>query len=99
MACSPQACKPCSCPATGWKTEPRVSTRKVSDLLDRKSYKSELKVWSDTPPPMAGGRQDATAIVKTWRRRRPSVTGYLMSQGFLVARGTGARATVLPFTI
>ena len=59
----------------------------------------EQGVWSDTPPPMAGGRQDATAIVKTWRRRRPSVTGYLMSQGLLVARGTGARATVLPFTI
>ena len=99
LGCTPQACKPCSCPATGWKTEPGVSTRDVSDLLDRKSNKSEAKVWSDTPPPVAGGRQDVTAILETQRRRRPSVTGYMTSQGLPVARGTGARATVLPFTV
>lgn len=68
--------------------------------MDRKSYKSELKVWSDTPPLMAGDRQDVAAVLETRRRRRwLSVTGYMMSQGLPVARGTGARATVLPFTV
>lgn len=68
--------------------------------MDRKSYKSELKVWSDTPPLMAGDRQDVAAILETRRRRRRlSVIGYMTLQGLLVARGTGARATVLPFTV
>lgn len=51
----------------------RVSTRKVSDLLDRKSYKSELKVWSDTPN-MAGDRQDVAAVLETREEEEVAVS-------------------------
>ena len=44
---TPQTCKPCNCPATRPKKEPR--DRDINNLLVRGSYKSEAKSWSDTP--------------------------------------------------
>ena len=38
LGCTPQACKPCHCPALRPKKEPRDSDRDISGLLDRTSW-------------------------------------------------------------
>ena len=55
LGCTPQACKPCSCPALRLKKEPRDSNRDISGLMDRGSYTSETKgSWSNIPPQQGG---------------------------------------------
>ena len=47
MGCLPQAYKPCACPASTLKKEPRVSNRDISGLMDEGTYTSEAKSWSN----------------------------------------------------
>ena len=42
LGCTPQAYKPCTCPALRWKKEPRVSGTDIDSLID----KGILHVWS-----------------------------------------------------
>ena len=46
---TPQARKPCTCPASRRKKEHGVSNRDFSGLMDRGIYMSEARSWSDTP--------------------------------------------------
>ena len=71
---TPQACKPCSCPALWPKKEPGYSNRDISGVLDRGSYASEAKGPGATPPwCTAYGRQDMAAVFTTRGRRLPFV--------------------------
>ena len=47
MGCPPQAYKPCACPASRLKKEPRVSNRDINGLMDEGTYTSEAKSWSN----------------------------------------------------
>ena len=44
-----KACKPCTCPASKPKKEPRVGKRDISSVTDEGPYRSEERSWSDTP--------------------------------------------------
>ena len=50
LGCTPQACRPCNCPAVRPKEEPRESPRDRQNLLGRDSYQSEAKGPGATPP-------------------------------------------------
>ena len=64
LGCSPQACKPCTCPAPRLKTESRVSDRDIDGLIDGRSYMSKARgSWSYTPPWMVDNRKDTAAAV------------------------------------
>lgn len=54
LGCILQACKYCNCPVARLKKEPR--DRDVNNLLDRASWKSAVKSWSNTAPCMAADR-------------------------------------------
>lgn len=49
LDCTPKACKPCTCPDSRPRKEPRVSRRDISDLMVRGVYMSEAGSCSDTP--------------------------------------------------
>ena len=46
---TPGACKPCSCPASGWKQKPGVRDRDISGLMDGGVYTTEARLWSNNP--------------------------------------------------
>ena len=62
FGCTRQAGKPCNCPGARPKKEPRDSDRDFSDGLNRVSYASKAKSWSNTPPCIADGEQDTAAV-------------------------------------
>ena len=49
LGCTLQSCNPCNCPAMRLKKELGVCNRDISNLLDRKYYKSEAKVLEQHP--------------------------------------------------
>jgi len=49
LGCTPQACKPCTCPSSKLKNKPRVIDRNISGVTDRESYMFEARFWSDRP--------------------------------------------------
>lgn len=56
LGCIPQACKPCSCPASRLKREPGHSDRDIIGLLDKET----LHIWSkvlEQHPTVCGRRQ------------------------------------------
>ena len=63
LGCTPQAYKPCTCPASRLKKKPRVSNRDINSLMDWGAYTSEARSWSDTPLCVAEGRQDLAAVL------------------------------------
>ena len=62
MGCTSQAGKPCSCPALRVKEEPRDSNRDIPGLLDRGSFMSGARLWSDNLPWAAESRQNMAAV-------------------------------------
>ena len=71
-----QACKPCNCPPSRLKKEPRDSNKGLNGLTDRGSYKSETKGPGATRSPwLADSRQDMAAVFATRGRRRPPFIG------------------------
>ena len=72
-----EVCKPCSCPVSRLKKEPRYSNRDINGLLDKGTYMSEAKVPGATLPLwMAGSRQATAAVFATWwRKRLPFIGG------------------------
>lgn len=54
LACTLQACKPCSCPASRPKIEPRDSDKDFNSVLDRGSHVSKAKDPGVTPTEAAG---------------------------------------------
>ena len=48
LDCTPQACKPCTYPASRPKKEPVVSNRATNGLMDGGAYTSEASSWSNT---------------------------------------------------
>ena len=76
LGCTPQACTPCTCPASRPKEEPRNRDREVSGLLDRGlTHLKRMGLKAIPPPCMAGSRQDVTAIFTTQGRRRLPFVG------------------------
>ena len=59
---TPGACKPCSCPASGWKQKPGVRDRDISGLMDGGPYRSEARSWSNTSLCAADGKQDMAVV-------------------------------------
>ena len=85
LDCTLQVCKPCSCPASRLKKEPRDSDRDINDLLDRGILHKGS--GSDTPPCAADGRQDMAAVFNTQGRGGFHLQGELMSGGFISYQG------------
>ena len=81
---TPQADKPCTCPASKLKKEPRVSNRDLHGLMDGGSYMSEARSWGNTPPGTADGGQDKVAVFAPGGKGRLPVTRELMS-GWLIS--------------
>ena len=72
-----QSCKPWHCPDTeGRKSLETATERDTSGLMDRESYKSEAKHWSNMPPCTAASGQDSAAIFAIQGRwRLPFIGG------------------------
>ena len=95
LGCIPQAYKPCACPASRPKKEPRFSNRDVSGVMDGGAYTSEARSWSDTPPCAVDDGQDMAAVfTPKWKKRLP-VIGELMSGGLIRYQGNQQRGTPL----
>ena len=73
---TPQSCKPGPCPDTKRRKSLETATeRDTSGLVDRESYKSEAKHWSNMPPCTADSGQDSAAIFAIQGRQRLPFTG------------------------
>ena len=56
LGCTPQACKPCNCSASGPEKEPADSDRDFNSLLDGRILPVRGKgSWSNTPPRTTNG--------------------------------------------
>ena len=73
--CTPQTCKPCTCPASRPREEPGIGDRDINGLMDGGTYTSKAKSWSNTPLRAAGGGQDMAVIFATRGRGRVPVIG------------------------
>ena len=56
LGCTPQACKPYTCPASRLKKEAGVGERDFSGLMHGEAHTSEAKSWSSTPLCAVDGR-------------------------------------------
>ena len=56
---TPQACKPCACPASTLKKQTGVSDRDISGSMDEGPYMPEARSWSDSA---ADNEQDMAAV-------------------------------------
>ena len=98
LDCTPQICKPCNCPAARRQKEPRDSDRDFSDGLNRVSYASKAKSWSNTPPCIADGEQDTAAVfeIQQGEGRLPVIGGIDIRLAHQLPRkpaaGAGGRA-------
>ena len=99
LGCTPQTCKPCSCPALRPKKEPGDSDRDINGLLDRASYRSAAKHPAATPHCVRQtegktwqqssllGEKEATIYRWNWGQAGSSVTRETSSWGRGQAHG------------
>jgi hypothetical protein len=59
---TPEACKPCTCPASRRKQKPRVRDRDSHGLMDGGPYMFEPRSWSNTSLCAADGQQDMAVV-------------------------------------
>ena len=98
QGCMPQACKPCTCPASKLKKEPWGSDRDVNCLMDGGSYTSEARSWSDTPH--GCGRQWAGHGSSLGSQGKRAITTYRreLTSGWLI-HYQGNQQRGMPLTV
>lgn len=61
-------------PATGLEKAPGDRDRDINDLLDRETYKSEAKSWSNAPPCTADRQISGWLAARTFQAAKMAAT-------------------------